>query len=261
MPPIEVPALSPDKYTVGWICAIPDELEAARNSLEVRHGALQHQARGDKNNYTLGSIKGHNVTIICLAEYGGIPAARAATAMQFTFPQLRFGLMVGVGGGIPRVVGGMPSEKRERDIRLGDVVVSLPSGQHGGLVQYDLGRMETGHFRRIGSLNKPPEELRTTLSTLRSIPTLSEDISTEVDRLYKTNDGLRNHPMSRPTAQDNLFKADAQHINDNSTCEECCKVFDSVVSRTPCETKHPRIHYGNIASGNSSLRMQSSAIS
>lgn len=38
--------------------------------------------------------------------------------------------MVGIWGGVPGT----------EDIRLGDVVVSLPQGAYGGVVQYDFGR-------------------------------------------------------------------------------------------------------------------------
>ena len=51
--------------------------------------------------------------------YGITPAATAAAYMVSNFPNIKFGLMVGIGGGIP-------SDKN--DIRLGDIVVSQPEG-------------------------------------------------------------------------------------------------------------------------------------
>ena len=39
--------------------------------------------------------------------------------------------MVGIGGGVP---------SKTNDIRLDNVVVSMPDGQYGGVVQYDLGK-------------------------------------------------------------------------------------------------------------------------
>jgi hypothetical protein len=62
---------------------------------------------------------------------GTISAASVATQMLSTFTGLRFGLMVGIGGGVP-------SEKH--DIRLGDVVVCKPIGSFGGVIQYDFGK-------------------------------------------------------------------------------------------------------------------------
>jgi nucleoside phosphorylase len=51
--------------------------------------------------------------------------------MLQTFNGIRFGLMVGIGGGVP---------SEENDIRLGDIVVSQPTKQSGGVIQYDFGR-------------------------------------------------------------------------------------------------------------------------
>ena len=57
--------------------------------------------------------------------------------MRRSFP-IKFGLMVGVGGGVL---------SKKDDIRLGDVVVSQPAGSHGGVVQWDLERQErVGYF-------------------------------------------------------------------------------------------------------------------
>ena len=55
--------------------------------------------------------------------------------------------MVGIGGGVPH---------KNVDIRLGYVVVSMPTASSGGVVQYDYGKALSGRFQRIGSLNKSP---------------------------------------------------------------------------------------------------------
>jgi hypothetical protein len=63
--------------------------------------------------------------------YSTTSAATVASQMLFTFQSIRFGLMVGIGGGAPN---------KEFDIRLGDVVVSKRTGGLGGVVQYDFGK-------------------------------------------------------------------------------------------------------------------------
>ena len=126
----EAVSLQPKDYSVGCICAIPKELTAARAILDSIHTPLEAQPKHDENNWTLGSIGKHNVAISCLPEYGVVSAAVAAKSTQNTFPRLKFGLMIGVGGSIP---------SDGNDIRLGDIVVSLPTGEHGGVIQYDLG--------------------------------------------------------------------------------------------------------------------------
>ncbi|XP_044723873.1 ankyrin repeats (3 copies) domain-containing protein [Hirsutella rhossiliensis] len=122
---------SHNSYTVGWICALPKEQTAATVMLDHVHPELPNPPN-DANIYTLGSIGAHDVVIACLpkGKYGTISAATVATRMVDTFPSIRFGLMVGIGGGVPPKV------------RLGDVVVSCPVDQYPGVIQWDLGKAE-----------------------------------------------------------------------------------------------------------------------
>lgn len=72
----------------------------------------------------------HNVVIAFpgSSTYGTNAAAQTVTNMLRTFHNIRFGLMVGVGGGAPY----RPDPKDPwKDIRLGDVVVSTSKGSHG----------------------------------------------------------------------------------------------------------------------------------
>ncbi|KAN0069927.1 kinesin [Elaphomyces granulatus] len=108
-----------EDYTVAWICALPLEAAAAKAILDKTHPQLP-QSTGDDNAYMLGEISGHSIIIACLPSgvYGTISAATVAANMRTTFPCIRFGLMVGIGGGVPSI---------KNDIRLGDVVVSKPT--------------------------------------------------------------------------------------------------------------------------------------
>jgi nucleoside phosphorylase len=96
--------------------------------LDKEHPDLQ-QAENDINIYTLGQIGSHNVVLACLPSgtTGISAAATAAKDLLRSFPNVRFGLMVGVGGGAPSD----PNEDPREDIRLGDVVVSEPEGNRG----------------------------------------------------------------------------------------------------------------------------------
>ena len=150
---------SRSEYTVGWMCALPKEQAAAIAMLDEEHPDFSDQPSSDKNTYTLGSIGSHNIVIACLPMgiYGTNSAATAANHMITTFPSIKIGLLVGIGGGIP------PS------VRLGDVVVSSPLGEFPGVVQWDFGKAEEGgKFKRIGALNKPPRLLLTAVSKLRA---------------------------------------------------------------------------------------------
>src|SRR3954466_9169001 len=127
------------EYTIGWVCALPKEQTAAIAMLDEKHPNLSKPAN-DNNAYTLGSIGKHNIVIACLpkSQVGTIQAATAATRMVNTFPSIRIGLMVGIGGGIPSKV------------RLGDVVVGTE------VIQWDFGKAEKdGNFKRTAIRTRP----------------------------------------------------------------------------------------------------------
>jgi nucleoside phosphorylase len=98
--------------------------------LDAEHEDLS-LAPGDMNMYTLGEIGGHNIVMACLPSgiMGITPAAKVAADMLRSFPNIRFGLMVGIGGGAPA-----PHARPNDDIRLGDVVVSIPQGELGKII-------------------------------------------------------------------------------------------------------------------------------
>ena len=113
--------LSRRDYTVGWICALPQELIAARAMLDIEHAELPSPP-SDQCIYSLGSIGKQNTVITCLASgrYGLTSAAVVASHMMSSFPSISIPLMVGIGGGVP---------KPGHDIRLGDVVISTPTSE------------------------------------------------------------------------------------------------------------------------------------
>lgn len=120
-------------YIVGWICALPKERTATLVMLDEKHADLPKPAN-DHNAYTLGRMDKHNVVIACLSMgmTGNNNSATVAALMVSTFPSLKFGLMVGIGGGVPP------------EVRLGDVVVGMPVGEFSGVVQWDFGKAEQG---------------------------------------------------------------------------------------------------------------------
>jgi nucleoside phosphorylase len=155
-------ALLKNDYTVGWVCALPLEMAGAKGMLDEIHKDLQDQDTSDHNSYILGQIHHHNIVIASLSAgvYSITPAATVANNMLQTFRSIRFGLMVGIGGAAP---------SSTHDIRLGDIVVSEPSGTSGGVIQYDRGKTtQEGKFQRTGSLNSPPTILLTALSRLQA---------------------------------------------------------------------------------------------
>jgi nucleoside phosphorylase len=235
------------KYTIGWIAALHIELAAATVMLDEEHPELPYDER-DPNQYTLGRIGGHNVVIACLpAGQPGTSAATAvATQMLNKFKSIRIGFMVGIGGGVP---------SPKADIRLGDVVVSLPDMDHGGVVQYDFGKAEAeGHFRRTGHLNTPPKLLLSVVNRARARYDIGR--STHAKHLAKFSETLvlRKRFSHSSTGQDRLFLPTYNHAGGNS-CEDCKSEMLIVRSLRECDDPSDgdnavEIHFGTIASGN-----------
>jgi nucleoside phosphorylase len=233
-------------YTVGWICALPAEMAAAQAMLDEHHNPLQ-QDPDDHNTYIVGRIGVHNVVLACLPSgvTGTISAATVAMQMLSSFKRLRFGLMVGIGGGVP---------SEENDIRLGDIVVSQPTGSSGGVIQYDFGKtVQSGQFIRTGSLNRPPNILLTALAALQAKHLiegheLSNHLSQMVTR-YPNMGAQFAHPG---TQHDWLYEAEYDHPEGNITCSQCDR--GRLVDREPRPSAVPAIHYGLIASGDQVMR-------
>ncbi|KAL4973635.1 hypothetical protein BDW66DRAFT_168453 [Aspergillus desertorum] len=240
-----------DHYTAAWICALPLELAAACAMLDEQHAEhppIERNSR-DNNTYVLGRVESHNVVVVCLpyGVTGTIPAARLANQMLATFPKIRFGLMIGIGGGAP-------SERH--DIRLGDVVVGSPQGLHGGVIQYDFGKtVQHGRFQRTGMLNKPPEVLLTALSNLQARHYMEghriEKSIAEMVTKYPLMGSQYTRPVQRT---DRLYEAGYEHPEDQPTCSSCDS--DKVICRAPRppEASQAYIHYGLIASGDQVVR-------
>lgn len=225
---------SPEEYTVGWISALPVELEAATQMLNEVHQDCD-QGPGDANLYTLGSMGSHDVVIACLptGSTGTNMAAAVAGQMKSKFSSLQFVLMVGVGGGAPSSLA---------DVRLGDVVVSQPLTGRGGVVQYDFGKSTPSGFVRTGFLNAPPTRLLSALAKLQAKPSLKEGMLRAATQFQHLRQGL----------PDVLFEAAYAHEKGEHDCVFC---DDSrILSRLARNSPESVIHYGVIASGNLVIR-------
>ncbi|KAN0083567.1 hypothetical protein V8E54_002655 [Elaphomyces granulatus] len=229
-------------YTVAWVCALPLEMAAAKSMLNEIHPNLPTSSN-DQNTYVLGTIYTHNVVIACLPSgvYSTTSAAIVANQLRFTFPAIRFGLMVGIGGGVPT---------KEADIRLGDVVVSKPTGDFGGVVQYDFGKtVGQGIFERTGTLNKPPQILLTAISRLQADQMMETSRIPEfLSEMIAKYPGMRAGFTYRGQGQDRLFDAVFDHHGLQSTCDTCDT--SRLVTRPVRDRHDPVVHYGLIASGN-----------
>ncbi|KIN07086.1 hypothetical protein OIDMADRAFT_70982, partial [Oidiodendron maius Zn] len=231
-------------YQIGVICALPIEKAAMVAMLDETHPKPKKE-KGDDNEYTLGKIGVHNVAIACLPAgfMGNGPAAIVVKDMQRSFP-IKFGLMVGVGGGV---------WSKNDDIRLGDVVVSQPTNTHSGVVQWDFGKTERdGKFRRTGSLDKPPPVLLHALQELKIFhETDGVELADSLALMVQNKPRMALKYQHQGMENDVLFKADYEHEG-QETCDSCNA--ESIVQRLVRGDAAPRIHYGNIASGNKVMK-------
>ncbi|KAI8630397.1 purine and uridine phosphorylase [Xylariaceae sp. FL1651] len=241
-----------EEYSVGWICAITTEYVAAQCFLDEEYDRPAYVSPNDNNDYTLGRVGAHRVVIAVLpgCEYGTTSAACVARDMLHSFPNVRIGLMVGIGGGVPTP---------KHDIRLGDIVVSRTGGDNGGVFQYDFGKtIQDQSFQATAFLNQPPPLLRAAVGGLeaqyrRSGHQLEAAISTVLEREPR----LR-RKYSRPDpSTDRLYTAETVHGGGTCcTAAASCSKESNVVTREP-RTEYednPAIHYGLIASANQLMK-------
>src|SRR5467141_1615170 len=238
-----------EDYTVAWICALPLETAAAKAMLDKTHLQLPPSA-ADDNAYMLGEISGHNIVIACLPSgvYGTVSAATVAANTRTTFPSIRFGFMVGIGVEVPST---------NNDIRLGDVVVSKPTGILGGVVQYDYGKtVASGVFQQTGMMNQPPQVLLNVIARLHADEILgnNQSIVDVISNVLNTNVQTKSRSLfSRPADEhDGLFNPAYDHTPSEDTCINCDE--REVICRHPRTLDEPQIHYGLIASGNQVMK-------
>lgn len=240
----------PGKYTVGWICAIVVEYVAAQMLLDEEHEKPSFISPSDTNSYTLGRMGKHDVVIAVLPDggYGTASAAHVATNMLTTFPNIRIGLMVGIGGGVP---------SKKHDIRLGDIVISAPRDREGGVIQYDFGKSIQGQsFQLTRVLNQPPTILRTAIAGIQAKHKISgNQLEAITNSILKQNPRLQSEYKRPPESTDRLFRAEVTH---DTECSATSCAYDS----SKLEQRNLRngleensaIHYGLIASGNQLIK-------
>jgi nucleoside phosphorylase len=279
---------NPNDYTVGWICAISTEYVAAQAFLDEKHERPEYGSTNDNNDYTLGKVGKHNVVIAVLpdGEYGTSSAASVARDMLHSFPNVRIGLMIGIGGGAP---------SRKHDIRLGDIVISASRDEKGGVFQYDFSKtIQDQSFRQTGFLNQPPTVLRTAMSGLKAQYEIEgHQLEEAINRILEEKPRLRKKYKRPDPSSDRLYQSSVIHAeainsipeeksrlrkkrkrsdpssdrlhqssvirssNDEANCAAICGDNPSNLILRPERTKdedNPAIHYGLIASANQLMK-------
>lgn len=240
-------------YTLGWICALETEFLAAQVFLDEEHEEPAYLAPADDNVYKLGRMGRHNVviTILPTREYGKSSAAVVANHMKHSFPSVRVGLMVGIGGGAPSI---------KNDIKLGDIVVSSRQGGNGGVVQYDYGKAVQGcDFAITGHLHQSPTSLAKAVTAIKA--EYDRKGNRIFDNVYNAVNKINNKgKYCRPSdTSDRLYRSSFTHPLDKLG-EDCSLVCgddaSNLIARAERREKYgtPVIHYGLIASADTVMK-------
>ncbi|OAP56539.1 hypothetical protein AYL99_09718 [Fonsecaea erecta] len=234
--------VSRDDYAIGWVCALPIEVAAAKAALDRVHDNLPLDRNSDdKNNYILGSLQGHNVVVaypnsrLC----GKTSVADVATQLHASYISVRFTLMVGIAGAVPDT---------KEDIRLGDVVVGKSTAGWPGVVQYDMnGEPTEDQFFRGRALDHPTPLLLTAVGKAETAAIFDESkMPLYISEIMQKEPVTFAYPGPE---QDVLFEPNYDHSTiepENSGCSHCDP--DKIRSRQPREVQDPIVHYGLIAS-------------
>ncbi|KAL2812625.1 nucleoside phosphorylase domain-containing protein [Aspergillus granulosus] len=237
----EVKQLACSDYSIAWICALPLEKVAARNMLDELH-KTPPLPDIDSNIYTCGRIHDHNIVIVCQSDMGSVAAAVVANQLVNTFQRLRCGLLVGIAGGVPD----------NRDIRLGDVVISRPDGRSGGVVAHDRGRWTLAGFESTPYLNGVPQRLQNVFNELESLLMDHENRIMDYIQAATSRNPLFEQ-FARPEQEDYLFVKGYGHLQRDegaAPCALCSENKSMLVSRPPRGGSFPTVHFGGVASGN-----------
>ena len=259
-----------EDFEIGIICALPLEYNAVSLIFDEfwdEDGDPYGRAVGDHNNYTTGRIGKYNVVLALLSYIGKTNATSAAYSLRLSYGGLRFVLLVGICGGVPRV--------GAEEILLGDVVISKT------IIQYDFGRQYPDKSLRkdtvednLSKPNKEVQNLLVTFETDRGIELLYQRTASFLKELQaiaakrRKSRGKYNYPG---TAEDKLFESNYTHgrVCDESfnlSCEEMGCDKRHLVPRERLEMKRqlepdnvdeaqePAIYVGPIASGDTVIK-------
>ena len=185
------------------------------------------------------------------ATYGISSAASVARDMLHSFPNIRIGLMVGIGGGAP---------SPKHDIRLGDIIVSAPHGEMGGVFQYDFGKtIQDQSFQPTGFLNQLPTVLRTTVSRLKAQYEIEgHQLEEAIIGILENKSRLQKKYQRLDPSKDRLYQTGITHpSNSEASCAAVCgdNPSDLIWQHERVEDEdNPAIHYGLIASTNQLMK-------
>lgn len=113
-------------------------------------------------------------------------------------------------------------------------------------------KLAGGQFKRTGALNQPPPIVLHALQSLMAYDdTDGIDIPGALTIMAKNKPHMMGKYEYQGAKNDKLFKPDYHHEGED-TCEDCRS--ESLIHRPQREFPIPKVHYGNIASGNEVMK-------
>lgn len=214
-------------YNIVFFCPLVVEQQAACLMLDEIHDDEPPRNIGQTIAYTFGRIASYNVAIAAYpgGEAGiGISGSMVTEAQRDFGKHLEFGVLLGIGAGTP---------SSKRDIRLGDVAVAYPNKDNGGIVGYDMKKVEeTGEVIKQWQHATDP----TLRSAMNKIQVHEDRAGHDFRRHLEV---LRDHPKFRRP----LSRALSSEFAESPT-------------RRSLNNTSPEVHYGTILSGNAVIKMK-----
>ncbi|KAK1237855.1 hypothetical protein MKX08_002434 [Trichoderma sp. CBMAI-0020] len=191
----------PHLYTVGWICALSTEFVAAQAFLDDSYPPPKNLPPSNNNNYKLGRMSNHNVVIAVLpnGEYWLLSATGVAKDLLRSFPNVRIGLMGGIGGRAPSA---------KHNICLSDVVV------------------DDEEFTELAYLNQAPMLFQTAVNSLKAEYKLDlegSQIQKAIDSVLAERPRLQRNYQRPDESSDRLYQPLIIHTADGEAdCSTVC---------------------------------------
>ncbi|KKK20491.1 hypothetical protein ARAM_005192 [Aspergillus rambellii] len=228
---------SDTEHLIALICESPFDLAVLKAMIDVSQGRITGPSLEDDNTYELGLIADHKVLILCLhtGYLDGEGAAAAVMRMFQSFPSIRVGIMVGVGGGVPSA---------KNDIRRRDVVVGM-SRSHGTAshLHFDFDNHATDPKKT--SVVRLPTAIATAIAALEAECILGfRRILAILDETLPKYPALQERFRYAWSRTDFMFEA--EYDCQGQSCAQCD--LTRTLNRAERPSEDPVVHFGSIAS-------------
>lgn len=235
-----IPTLKFEDYIVVWIAPLEIEAQAACYMLDNRHPGRFTTRPGGEYIYIPGDINGCNVVIATFPaghDYGVGAAAALASQVKNTFPNICFGLLVGIAAGLPNL-----SRHPPRDIRLGDVLVGLGQGESAGLISYGFGRETSTSFElsRCGAHAKTEKIVSSAIGNIKLLAPFEGNLFLDHYENMKHREHSNGTFQDPGQEKDNLFQI---------VSEDGVEIARQVQRTKREKASRTKVWYGSIGSG------------